>query len=90
MKRTKWSKMSDLSLSEISNMAVINLEIWPQDLWNAKYYTEAEGKDDAVSGRDQRESFQTIAEGDYEAVKKMLDAGASLEAVDDTVKGLLH
>ena len=35
-----WSRLSDLSLAEVSHVSVINLPIYPQELWNGHRYFE--------------------------------------------------
>lgn len=43
-----WSCLSGLSLAEVSQMSVINLPIFPHDLWNGQHYSTSKVEDSRV------------------------------------------
>ena len=78
MKHTRWTTMSDMSLSEISNIAVIDLPIYPSDLWSYEAY----GVDERASSS--KNLLEAALKGDYEGVELALDEGANIECCDYT------
>lgn len=96
--------MSDLSLSEISKLAVIDLPLWPQDLWNPEYYeTNIQPYEDDTD-LDALQEIGSIAkplpglkqllfailDGNVDDVKDLLDGGISLTGTDRLGKAPLH
>lgn len=80
MKRTRWMTMSDYSLSEVSNIAVIDLPLWSMDLWNVRPYIDIniilEGDEmtdkattSPVSIEDLGQFLHAIVEGDVDLVR---------------------
>lgn len=75
-KHTRWTTMSDLSLSEISHIAVIDLPIYPVDLWSYRAY------DGRPSEASQKSFLDAAREGDYDTVVHQLEEGCNIESRD--------
>lgn len=76
MKHTRWTSMSDMSLSEISNIAVIDLPIFPVDLWSYEAY----GLDNRASS--QEHFFKAVRANDYEGIVTALEEGVNVDSSD--------
>lgn len=82
--------MSDLSLADIFNIAVLNLPIYPQDLWAADLFS-TEGldgePDPKLSGKD---LLAAAVNGNVEHLQKYIDTGTNVDFSDAVGQAAAH